>query len=95
MFKWFVFGVLAMVVALPIVDMIMETIGLTFEIIKGKLTIQVLKNNGKITSLQNEIEPQCNSAIGFDLTPNEYFEEDEYDEKEDKISNKNKLKIGF
>lgn len=94
MFKWFVFGVLAMVVALPIADMIMETIGLVFEIIKGKLTIQVLKNNGKITSLQNEIEPQCNSAIGFDLTPNEYFEEDEYD-KEDKISNKNKLKIGF
>ena len=94
MFKWFVFGVLAMVVALPIVDMIMETIGLVFEIVKGKLTIQVLKNNGKITSLQNEIEPQYNSAIGFDLTPNEYFEEDEYD-KEDKISNKNKLKIGF
>lgn len=91
MFKWFVFGVLAMVIVLPIVDMIMETIGLVFEIIKGKLTIQVLKNNGKITSLQNEIEPQCNSAIGFDLTPNEYFEEDE----EDKISNKNKLKIGF
>lgn len=94
MFKWFVFGVLAIVVALPIVDMIMETIGLVFEIIKGKLTIQVLKNNGKITSLQNEIEPQCSSAIGFDLTPDEYFEEDEYD-KEDKISNKNKLKIGF
>jgi hypothetical protein len=93
MFRWFVFGILAIVVAIPIMDMIMEIISLSFEIFKGKLTIQVLKNNNKITTLQNEIEPQYSSAIGYDLTSTEDLEE--YDDENDKLSNKNKLKIGF
>ena len=94
MFKWFVIGIIFVVIILPIIDMLMEVIGLVFEIIKGKLTTFVLKENIKIADLQTNLEPQMTSAIGFQAPDDDYYYDD-YDDCDDKLSNKNKLKIGF
>jgi len=94
MFTGIIIGIVTVIIALPIVDMLMEVIGLVFEIIKGKLTTFVLKENLKISKLQSELEPQFSSAIGFEAPMN--YSDIEYDDDcDDRMLNKINNKIGF
>lgn len=93
----FIIGIVIVVIVLPIIDYIMETIRLTFEIVKNKLSIIVVKQNNIIMDLQNELEPQNSQAIGFQVSSDDdyYDEDDDCDYGKDELVQKNKNKIGF
>jgi len=89
--KKFIFGMLTVLTIVPIVEQITEIICGFLERFKAMNTKKVLLLNKEIEDLQEQLAPQCSSAIGFDV-PN-YEEEYDYGEEEDKLNNK--IKIGF
>lgn len=93
MFLGIIIGIVGIVVILPIVDMIMEILGLVFKIISNKLSVTILKQNNIIMDLQNELESQDTHAIGFQVSSEDYYDEED-NCGEDNLIHKNK-KIGF
>ena len=75
-------------VALPIVDEIVEIICSFLEILKGISTKKVVKINKEIMDLQEKLEPVNTNCIGFEI-PNTEYEDDNWED--DKVKNK----IGF
>ena len=84
--KIYILGMITTLVALPIIDEVVEIICGFLEILKGFSTKKVLKINKDIMDLQEQLEPVNTSCIGFEA-PNT-----EYDDWED---NKVKNRIGF
>lgn len=89
MIKWFILGMIFLLVAEPILDAITGTIQTAFEAIKAKISVYILHKNVEISKLNAEIqgfeEPQETQAIGFALPQEDYYYDDE---EEDKIKHK-------
>lgn len=85
--KIYILGMITALVALPIIDEVVEIICSFLEILKGVSTKKVLKINKDIMDLQEQLEPVNTNCIGFEA-PNTQC----YDDWED---NKAKNKIGF
>lgn len=85
MIKYFVLGMIFLLVVEPILDVIVETIQTVFEAIKAKISVYILHKNVEISKLNAEIqgyeEPQETQAIGFALPQEEYYDDDEEDKK--------------
>ena len=86
MIKCFVLGMIFLLVVEPILDAIAETIQTAFEALKAKISVYILHKNVEISKLNAEIqgyeEPQETQAIGFALPQEEYYDdEDEEDKK--------------
>ena len=83
MVKYFVLGMIFLLVAEPILDTIVSTIQTAFEAIKAKINVYISYKNVEISKLNAEIqgyeEPQETQAIGFALPQEEYY----YDEEEE------------
>ena len=79
---------IATLVALPIIDEVVEIICSFLEILKGFSTKKVLKINKDIMDLQEQLEPINTSCIGFEASNTEYYDDDWED-------NKVKNRIGF
>ena len=83
MIKYFVLGMIFLLVTEPILDAIAETIQTAFEALKAKISVYILHKNVEISKLNAEIqgyeEPQETQAIGFALPE----EEDYYDDGEE------------
>ena len=75
-------------VALPIIDEVVEIICIFLEILKWTSTKKVLKINKDIMDLQEQLEPVNTNCIGFEI-PNTEYEDDDWED------NKVKNKIGF
>ena len=75
-------------VALPIINEIVEIICSFLEILKGTITKKVIKINKDIMDLQEQLEPVNTNCIGFEAPNTEYYDDDWED---DKIKNR----IGF
>ena len=86
--KIYILGMITALVALPIVDEIVEIICSFLEILKGINTKKVLKINKDIMDLQSQLEPVNTNCIGFETPNTEYYDNDWED---DKIKNR----IGF
>ena len=86
--KIYILGMITTLVALPIVDEIVEIICGFLEILKGISTKKVLKINKEIMDLQEQLEPVNTNCIGFEIPNTEYCDNDWED---DKIKNR----IGF
>ena len=86
--KIYILGMITALVALPIVDEIVEIICSFLEILKGISTKQVLKINKDIMDLQEQLEPVNTNCIGFEI-PNTEYEDDDWED------NKVKNRIGF
>ena len=86
--KIYILGMITILVALPIVDEIVEIICSFLEILKGTSTKKVLKINKDIMDLQEQLEPVNTNCIGFEI-PNAEYEDDDWED--DKIKNR----IGF
>lgn len=90
MIKWFILGMIFLLVAEPILDAITSTIQTAFEAIKAKISVYILHKNVEISKLNTEIqsfeEPQETQAIGFALPQEDYYYYD--DEEEDKTKHK-------
>lgn len=86
--KIYILGMITALVALPIVDEIVEIICGFLEILKGISTKKVLKINKDIMDLQEQLEPVNTSCIGFEI-PNTEYEDNDWED--DKIKNR----IGF
>lgn len=85
--KIYILGMITALVALPIINEIVEIICSFLEILKGISTKKVLKINKDIMDLQEQLEPVNTNCIGFEAPNTQY-----YDDWED---NKAKNKIGF
>lgn len=89
MIKWFILGMIFLLVVEPILDAITSTIQTAFEAIKAKISVYILHKNVEISKLNAEIqgfeEPQETQAIGFALPQEDYYYDDE---EEDKIKHK-------
>lgn len=80
MVKYFVLGMIFLLVVEPILDTIVGTIQTAFEAIKAKINVYILNKNVEISKLNAEIqgyeEPQETQAIGFALPEEEYYYDD-------------------
>lgn len=85
--KSFIFGIITIVCALPILESITDIICGFLEKFKAKNTIKIMKLNKEIEDLQYQLEPTSTQAIGFEVPSEEYYEDDDWEE--------DKLKIGF
>ena len=83
--KIYILGMITALVALPIVDEIVEIICSFLEILKGISTKKVLKINKKIEDLQMQLEPINTNCIGFKVPNQEEYEDDEWEEDKNKI----------
>ena len=86
--KIYILGMITALVALPIIDEVVEIICSFLEILKGISTKKVLKINKDIMDLQEQLEPVNRNGIGFE-TPNTEYEDDDWED------NKIKNRIGF
>lgn len=86
--KIYILGMISTLVALPIIDEVVEIICSFLEILKGFSTKKVLKINKDIMDLQEQLEPINTSCIGFEASNTEYYDDDWED-------NKVKNRIGF
>ena len=88
MVKYFVLGMIFLLVVEPILDTITGTIQTVFEAIKAKISVYILHKNVEISKLNAEIqgyeEPQETQAIGFALPEEEYYYDDEDGEENKK-----------
>ena len=85
--KIYILGMITTLVALPIVDEIVEIICRFLEILKGISIKKVLNINKEIMDLQEQLEPVNTNCIGFEIPNTEHYDDDWEDE--------NKNKIGF
>lgn len=85
--KIYILGMITALVALLIIDEVVEIICSFLEILKGISTKKVLKINKDIMDLQEQLEPINTNCIGFEAPNTQY-----YDDWED---NKVKNRIGF
>ena len=85
--KIYILGMITALVALPIIDEVVEIICSFLEIFKGISTKKVLKINKDIMDLQEQLEPVNTNCIGFEIPNTEHYDDDWEDE--------NKNKIGF
>ena len=86
--KIYILGMITALVALPIIDEVVEIICSFLEILKGTSTKKVLKINKEIMDLQEKLEPVNTNCIGFETPNTEYYNNDWED---DKVKNR----IGF
>ena len=86
--KIYILGMITTLVALPIINEIVEIICSFLEILKGNSTKKVLKINKEIMDLQEQLEPVNTNCIGFEAPNTEYYDNDW---ENDKIKNR----IGF
>ena len=86
--KIYILGMITTLVALPIIDEVVEIICSFLEILKGISTKKVLKINKEIMDLQEQLEPVNTNCIGF-KAPNTEYEDDDWED------NKVKNRIGF
>lgn len=86
--KIYMLGMITALVALPIIDEIVEIICSFLEILKGFSTKKVLRINKEIMDLQEQLDPVNTSCIGFE-TPNTEYCDDDWED--DKVKNR----IGF
>ena len=87
-FKIYILGMITTLVALPIIDEVVEIICSFLEIFKGISTKKVLKINKDIMDLQEQLEPVNTNCIGFEIPNTEHYDDDWED-------NKVKNRIGF
>ena len=85
MVKYFVLGMIFLLVVEPILDTITSTIQTAFEAIKAKISVYILHKNVEISKLNAEIqgyeEPQETQAIGFALPQEDYYDDEEEEDK--------------
>ena len=85
MIKCFVLGMIFLLVVEPILDTITSTIQTAFEAIKAKISVYILHKNVEISKLNAEIqsyeEPQETQAIGFALPQEDYYDDEEEEDK--------------
>ena len=86
--KIYILGMITTLVALPIINEIVEIICSFLEILKGISTKKVLRINKDIMDLQEQLEPVNTNCIGFEAPNTEYYDNDW---ENDKIKNR----IGF
>ena len=86
--KIYILGMITTLVALPIINEVVEIICSFLEILKGASTKKVLKINKEIMDLQEQLEPVNTNCIGFEAPNTEYYDNDW---ENDKIKNR----IGF
>ena len=85
MIKCFVLGMIFLLVVEPILDTIVDTIQTVFEALKAKISVYILHKNVEISKLNAEIqgyeEPQETQAIGFTLPQEDYYDDEEEEDK--------------
>ena len=85
MIKCFVLGMIFLLVVEPILDTIVDTIQTVFEALKAKISVYILHKNVEISKLNAEIqgyeEPQETQAIGFALPQEDYYDNEEEEDK--------------
>ena len=85
MIKCLVLGMIYILVVEPILDAITSTIQTAFEAIKAKISVYILHKNVEISKLNAEIqgyeEPQETQAIGFALPQEDYYDDEEEEDK--------------
>ena len=74
--KIYILGMITTLVALPIIDEVVEIICSFLEILKGISTKKVLKINKDIMDLQEQLEPVNTSCIGFEAPNTQHYDDD-------------------
>ena len=86
--KCYIFGMMTVILAIPIIEQITEIVCGSLEVLKGKNTKKVMQINKEIEDLQMQLEPINTNCIGFKVPNQEEYYEDDWEEE-------NKNKIGF
>ena len=86
--KCYIFGMMTVILAIPIIEQITEIVCGGLEVLKGKNTKKVMQINKEIEDLQMQLEPINTNCIGFKVPNQEECYEDDWEEE-------NKNKIGF
>lgn len=89
--KKFIYGLITGFILIPILDELTNLIISLFELPKAAITKKILKENKVIADLQSEQEPISTQCIGFDLSQQEEY----YDEDDEYFEDTKKTKFGF
>ena len=80
--KYFIFGIIFYIAAIPIIESVAEIISTCLELLKGKASAPVLKLNKDLLKLQSDLEKHDEGvAIGFDIKSSEDYDDDFEDRK--------------
>ena len=88
--KCYIFGMMTVILAIPIIEQITEIVCGGLEVLKGKNTKKVMQINKEIEDLQMQLEPINTNCIGFEIPS-----QDNYDEDWEEYNKNKKNKIGF
>ena len=83
--KCYIFGMMIVILAIPIIEQITEIVCGSLEVLKGKNTKKVMQINKEIEDLQMQLEPINTNCIGFKVPNQEEYEDDEWEEDKNKI----------
>ena len=79
MFNFFL-GMMFIYILLPILESLMTVICSGLEVIKAKCNIKITEYNSKISQIDQGLEPSKIRPIGFQYTPVEEEDEEEYED---------------
>lgn len=90
--KKFIYGIITGFILIPILDELTNLIISLFELPKAVITKKILRENKVINELQTDLEKTDDGvAIGFDLSQQEeFYDDDDFEDKK-----KNKTNLGF
>ena len=84
--KYFIFGVIFYVAAIPIIESLTEIVSTGLEYFKGVVSKPVLEMNKTLLTLQTDLEKHDEAVcVGFDIKSSEDYEEIDDKKKSYKI----------
>jgi hypothetical protein len=88
--KYFLGGIIFYAVAIPVIESLAESAVTALELLKGKVSIPVLKMNQSIQKLQVDDEEISTNVIGFQIPSEEEWDNDDDDDFDDKLKHNKK-----
>ena len=76
----FFLGMMFIYILLPILESLMAVICSGLEVIKAKCNVKITEYNSKISQINQGLEPLTAHPIGFQYTPVEEEDEEEYED---------------
>lgn len=88
--KHFIYGIVFCILVTPVLESLAEVAATALELLKGKLTLPILRMNKEINDIQASEEEISTNVIGFEIPNKDDYYDDDDDDFHDKLRQKKK-----